>query len=78
MLSLEHIPWSNKDWEDLEKVSKMWTKCCKIYKKSELKETIRIQDVGKEAEQFGGTALGGDGRGDKPPAGCPHPATMED
>ena len=42
----------------------MWTKCCKIYKKSELKETIRIQDVGKEAEQFGGTTLGGDGVGE--------------
>ena len=49
MLSSEHFPRVDKDWEDLEKVSKSWTKWCELYKKSYMKETIRIQAGGKEA-----------------------------
>ena len=59
MLFPERFPWANKDWEDLEKFSKSWMKWCKIYKKSDMKDTICIQAGGKEAEQFGGAALGG-------------------
>ena len=33
MLSSERFPQANKDWEDLKKVSKLWMKWCKIYKK---------------------------------------------
>ena len=47
-------------------------------KKSDMKETIRIQTVGKEAEQFGGTALDGADGGKEPPVGRPTPATVED
>ena len=43
-----------------------------------MKETTRIQAGGKEAEIFGGAALGGAGGGKKPPAGRPIPATVED
>ena len=32
---------------------------CELYKKSDMKETIRIQAGGKDAEQFGSAALGG-------------------
>ena len=42
MLSSERFPRANKDWEDLEKVSKLWMKWCKLYKKSDMKETIQI------------------------------------
>ena len=58
MLSSERFPWANEDWEDLERVSKLWTKWCKLYKKEAMKETILIQEGGKEAKQFGGAALG--------------------
>ena len=47
-------------------------------KKAYTKETIRIQAGVKEAEQFGGAALGGVSRGKEPPAGRPTPATVED
>ena len=63
MLSSERFPRSNEDWEDLDKVSKSWMKWCEIYKISDMKETIRIQAGGKEAEKFGGAALGGAGGG---------------
>ena len=53
-------------------------KWCKLYKKSEMKDTIQIQTEGKAAEQFGGAALGGAGGGKEPPAGRPTPATVED
>ena len=43
-----------------------------------MKETIRIQAGGKEAEQFGGAALDGAGGGKEPPAGRPTPSTVED
>ena len=43
-----------------------------------MKETIRIQAGGNEADQFGGAALGGAGGGKEPPAGRPTPATVED
>ena len=56
MLSSERFPRANEEWEDLEKVSKFWMKWCKIYKKTDMKETIPIQAGEKEAEQFGGTA----------------------
>ena len=49
MLSSELFPWANEDWEDLENYSKSWTKWCKLYKKSDMKETIQIQAGGKEA-----------------------------
>ena len=78
MISLEHFPRANKDWEDLKKVSKSWMKLCKLLKKSDMKGTIRIQAGLKEAEQFGGAALSGAGGGEEPPAGRPTPATMED
>ena len=42
-----------------------------------MKETIRIQAGGKEAEKFGGAALGGAGGGKKPPAGRPTPASVD-
>ena len=75
MLSLERFTWTNEDWEDLEKESKSWTKWCKIYKKADMKETIRIQAGGKESEQFGGAALGGAFGGKEPLAGRPTLAT---
>ena len=79
MLSSERFPWANEDWEDLEKVSKLWMKWCELYKKVDMKENIRIQDGGKKEEQFGGAALGGaEGGGGEPPMGCPTPATVED
>ena len=78
MLLLEQFIRANEDWEDLEKVSKLWMKWCELYKKSDMKETIRIQSGGKEAEHFGGAALCGDIRGKELPAGCPTPATVED
>ena len=53
-------------------------KWCKIYKKSDMKETIRIQAGEREAEEFGDAELGGAGRGKEPPAGRPTPATVED
>ena len=37
----------------------MWKNWCELYKKADMKETIRIQAGGKEAEQFSGAALGG-------------------
>ena len=43
-----------------------------------MKETIQIQAGGKEAENFGGTALGSAVSGKEPPAGRPTPATLED
>ena len=43
-----------------------------------MKETIRIQAGGKEAEQFGGTAIGGAVGGKEPQSGRPTPATVED
>ena len=78
MLSPERFPWANKDWEDLEKVSKLWIKWCELYTKADMKEPIRIQAGGKEAEQFGGAAFGGAVGGKEPPSGRPTPATMED
>ena len=42
-----------------------------------MKDTIRIQAGGKEAEQFGGAALGGAGGGKEPPAGRPTPSTVK-
>ena len=42
------------------------------------KDTIRIQAEGKEAEQFGGAALGGAVGAKDPPDGRPTPATVED
>ena len=42
MLSSERFPRANGDWEDHEKDSKLWTKWCELYKKSDMKETIRI------------------------------------
>ena len=42
-----------------------------------MKETTRIQAGGKEAEQFGGAALGGAGGGKESPAGRPTPVTVE-
>ena len=77
MLSSERFPRANEDWGYLEKVYKSWIKWCEIYRKADMKETIRIQAGGKEAEQFGGTALGGAVRGKEPPAGRPTPATVE-
>ena len=43
-----------------------------------MKETIRIQAGGKEAEQFGSAALGVAVGGKEPLAGRPTPATVED
>ena len=43
-----------------------------------MKETIRIQAGGKEAEQFGGAAFCGAIGGKEPRAGYPTPATVED
>ena len=77
MLFSECFPKSNEDWEDLDKGSKFWAKWCKLYTKAETKETTRTQAGGKEAEQFGGAALGSAGGGKKPPAGCSAPATVE-
>ena len=73
MLSLERFPQANEEWEDLENVSKLWMKRCKLYTKADMKETIRIQAGGKEAEQFGGAALGGAGGGEGTSRGTPHP-----
>ena len=67
MLSSEQFPWANKNWEDIEKVSKLWMKWCEIYKKSDMKETIYIQAGGKDVEQFGDRALGGAVGGKEPP-----------
>ena len=77
MLSSECFPRDNEDWEDLEKVSKSWTKWCELYNKADMRETIRIQEGGKEAEQFGSAALGGAVRGKEPRSGRPTPATVE-
>ena len=70
MLSSERFPQDNEYWEEI--------KLCKLYKKADMKETIRIQAGGKEAEQFGGVALGGGGRAKEPPVGRPTLATVED
>ena len=78
MLSSERLPQANKDWEDLKRVSKSWMNWCELYKKSDMKGTIRIQTGGKEAEQFGGAALCGAVGGKEPRAGRPTPATVED
>ena len=78
MLSSERFPRANKDWEDLEKVSKSWIKWCELYKKSDMKEIIQIQARGNEVEQFGGAALGCAGGMEEPPVGHPAPATVED
>ena len=78
MLSSERFTWANEDWEDIEKVSKLWMKWCKLYKKSYMKETIRIQAGGKEAEKLGGAALDGAVRGKEPLDGRPTLATVED
>ena len=43
-----------------------------------MKETIRIQEGGKEAEQFGGAELCGAVGRKEPCAGRPTPATVED
>ena len=43
VLSSERFPQVNKDWEDLENVSKSWMKWCELYKKADMKETIRIK-----------------------------------
>ena len=43
-----------------------------------MKDIIRIQAWRKEAERFGGAALGGASRGKEPPAERPTPATVED
>ena len=77
MLSSERSPRANKDFEDLAKGYKSREKWCKIYTKADTKETIRIQAGGKEAEQFGGAALGGAGGGKEPPVGPPTCATVE-
>ena len=47
MLSSERFPRANKDWKDLKKDSKSWKKWCELYKKADMKETIRIQAGGK-------------------------------
>ena len=73
MLSSECFPRVNNVWEDLEKDSKSWKKWCKLYKKADMKETIRIQAGGKEAEQFGGAALGGAIGGGGTLSWTPHP-----
>ena len=78
IISLVRFTRANEYWEDLEKVSKLWMKWCKLYKKADMKETIRIQAGGKEAEQFGGAALGGASGGKEIPVGRPTPATVED
>ena len=78
MLSLEHFPRANEYWEDLKKISKSWMKWCKLYNKAYMKDTIRIQAGGKEAENFGGAALGSASGGKEPPAGLPTPDTVED
>ena len=78
MLLSERFPRANEYWEDIKKVSKLWMKWCKLYTKSDMKETIRIQAGGKESENFGGAALGGSGVGKKPPTGRPTPTTVED
>ena len=31
MLLSERFPWANKDWEDIENLSKSWMKWCKLY-----------------------------------------------
>ena len=51
---------------------------CELYKKVDMNETIWIQAWGKEAEQFGGAALGDASGGKEPPAGRPTLATVED
>ena len=77
MLSSERFPRANEDWEDLEKDSKSLKQWCELYKKADMKETIRIQAGGKEAEQFDGAAVCGAVGGKEPRAGCPNPATVE-
>ena len=69
MLSSELFPQANEYWEEM--------KLCKLYKKADMKETIRIQAGGKETEQFGGVVLGGAGGAKEPPAGRPTLATVE-
>ena len=78
MLLSERFPRANEDFKDLGTGYTLWAKWCELYTKADMKETIRIQAGGKEAEQFGGAAPGGAGGGKEPPAGCPTPATMED
>ena len=78
MLSSERLPRANKYWEDLKRVSKWWMNWCELYKKSDLKETIRIQAGGKEAENFSGAALGGAVGGEEPPSGRPTPDNVKD
>ena len=77
MLSSECFPRANEDFEDIDKGYKLWAKWCELYTKADMKDTIRIQAGGKEAEQFGGAALGGAGGGKEPPAGRPTPSTVK-
>ena len=78
MLLSERFPRSNKDWEDIDEVSKLWMKWCELYKKADMKETIWIQAGGNEAEQFGSAALGVAGGGKEPPSGHATSDTVED
>ena len=50
---------------------------CKLNKKADMKETIRIQAWVKEAENFRGAALVNAVRGKEPPVGRPTPTTVE-
>ena len=47
MLSSERFHRANEDWGGLEKVYKSWMKWCELYKKADMKETIRIQAGGE-------------------------------
>ena len=78
MLLSERFPRANEYLEDLEKGSKLWANWCELYNKADMKETIRIQSGGKEAEIFGDAVLGGAGGRNEPPAGRPTPVTVED
>ena len=42
-LSSEHFPRANKDFEVLNTGYRSWVKWFKLYTKSDMKETIRIQ-----------------------------------
>ena len=52
-------------------------KAKEIYKKADQKAIIKRR-VGGDVEQFGGAEIGGAGRGEEPPTGCPTPVILDE
>ena len=62
-------------WEDLSKKERNWSKWKEIYKKADQKDIFK-RKARRDVEQFGGVEIGGVGRGEEPPTGCPTPFNL--